>query len=41
MEKEKEKEKEKDKDSYSSDLSESKEILEKHLKELKQYNTHG
>jgi hypothetical protein len=23
------------------DLSETKEILEKHLKELKQYNTHG
>jgi hypothetical protein len=27
--------------SYSSELSESKEILEKHLKELKQYSTHG
>jgi len=37
--KESESKSEKDKDFLA--LSESKEILEKHLKELKQYNTHG
>ena len=29
------------KETVPVDLSETKEILEKHLKELKQYNTHG
>ena len=40
--KEKGKEKEKkEKETVVVDLSETKENLEKHLKELRQYNTHG